>query len=474
MAKDNINGVAYNTKTAEIIARNGSGKTINHSDERWFSETLYRKKSGEFFLYGSGGIFTKYARKTGPNSWERSEAILPLTEDEVKQLAMNNLGDDGYKDICQRIEEKPVPVVNEKRQYNRRESSVTPEEVETIINSIRQNPSISQIDLAQKTGLSRSTVVIIMDTLKDVGRLTRVGSRRKGQWVIDGDLEVAEPQIIEEKKVEEKTHKTKAVEKEPASNPQNNDNERIEKILDALRKQPNITQLELAKETKMSLLKVNTILQHLRADGKIIREGTSKKGSWLIAGEEPNTSAITVYGMHTCPDCSFIEDQIRDNDGFRFVDIGSHVKNLKAFMALRDSDPVFDSVKNKGIGIPAFVHEDGTVTLIPEDVGLKSRQKALLEKQRREEAKEAAKKPSGKTARKAAPSVQTDAAKEANTKKIIGMIKKNPSVSQSDFQKATNLSRMQVVTILNHLKYDGKLEHTGSKRAGQWVLKEGK
>lgn len=40
MAKDNINGVAYNTKTAETIAKNGSGKTINHSDERWFNETL--------------------------------------------------------------------------------------------------------------------------------------------------------------------------------------------------------------------------------------------------------------------------------------------------------------------------------------------------------------------------------------------------------------------------------------------------
>lgn len=50
--------------------------------------------------------------------------------------------------------------------------------------------------------------------------------------------------------------------------------------------------------------------------------------------------------------------------------------NLKAFMALRDSDPV--SVKNKGIGIPAFVNDAGTVTLIPEDVGLKSRQEALL------------------------------------------------------------------------------------------------
>ena len=184
MAKDNINGVAYNTRTAETIAHNGSGQTINHSDERWFSETLYRKKSGEFFLYGSGGIFTKYAKQTGLNSWERSEAILPLTEDEANQWAMNNLGDDGYKDICRRIEEKPVPVVKEKRQYTRRESAVTPEEVETIVDSISQNPSISQIDLAQKAGLSRSTVVIIMDILKDAGRLTRVGSRRKGQWVL--------------------------------------------------------------------------------------------------------------------------------------------------------------------------------------------------------------------------------------------------------------------------------------------------
>jgi len=184
LAKDNINGVAYNTKIAGIIARNGSGREVSHSDERWFNETLYRKKSGEFFLYGSGGIFTKYAKQTGLNSWERSEAILPLTEDEAKQWAMNNLGDDGYKDICRRIEEKPVPVVKEKRQYTRRESAVTPEEVETIVDSISQNPSISQIDLAQKAGLSRSTVVIIMDILKDAGRLTRVGSRRKGQWVL--------------------------------------------------------------------------------------------------------------------------------------------------------------------------------------------------------------------------------------------------------------------------------------------------
>lgn len=186
MAKDNINGVAYNTKTAEAIARNGIGREIMHSDERWFNETLYRKKTGEFFLYGSGGIFTKYARQTGPNSWERSEAILPLTEDEVREWTMNNPDEDGYKNICQKIEEKPVPVIKEKIHYIRRDSAVAPEKVETVINTIKKNPSIFQLDLAQKTGFSKSTIVIIMDSLKDSGRLTRAGSRRKVQWVIDG------------------------------------------------------------------------------------------------------------------------------------------------------------------------------------------------------------------------------------------------------------------------------------------------
>lgn len=77
-------------------------------------------------------------------------------------------------------------------------------------------------------------------------------------------------------RIEAKPHEAKTAEEKPAPVSQNNDNKRIEKILAALRKQPNITQRELAKTTKMSLLKVNTILQQLRADGKIIREGTSK------------------------------------------------------------------------------------------------------------------------------------------------------------------------------------------------------
>ena len=93
---------------------------------------------------------------------------------------------------------------------------------------------------------------------------------------------------------------------------------------------------------------------------------------------------VTVYGMPTCPHCSFVEKQIEGNENFRFVDIGAHVKNLKEFLRIRDNSPVFDDAKKNGYaGIPCFgkqnqyecgwtVLEDGTVTLKPEDAGLKS------------------------------------------------------------------------------------------------------
>ena len=83
---------------------------------------------------------------------------------------------------------------------------------------------------------------------------------------------------------------------------------------------------------------------------------------------------ITVYGMPTCVDCSYVDAQIEGNEKFRCVDIGAHVKNLKEFLRLRDTSHAFDDGKKNGYaGIPCFVLEDGTVTLKPEDVGLKSR-----------------------------------------------------------------------------------------------------
>jgi glutaredoxin-related protein len=83
---------------------------------------------------------------------------------------------------------------------------------------------------------------------------------------------------------------------------------------------------------------------------------------------------IKIYGMDTCPDCTYLHPQVEGKEEFQLVDIGAHVKNLKEFLRLRDNNPIFDACKQNGsAGIPCFLKEDGTVTLTPEDVGLKSR-----------------------------------------------------------------------------------------------------
>lgn len=81
---------------------------------------------------------------------------------------------------------------------------------------------------------------------------------------------------------------------------------------------------------------------------------------------------IRIYGMKTCPYCSYVERQVEGDPRFEVIDIGTDVRHMHAFMALRDHNAVFDHSKAIGdIGIPCFVLDDGTVTLKPEDVGLK-------------------------------------------------------------------------------------------------------
>lgn len=82
---------------------------------------------------------------------------------------------------------------------------------------------------------------------------------------------------------------------------------------------------------------------------------------------------IKIYGMKSCPDCVAVDKQVEGDSRYQVIDIGEHVGLLKEFLRLRDTNPVFDEAKKKGYaGIPCFVLEDGTVTLNPEEAGLKS------------------------------------------------------------------------------------------------------
>ena len=81
---------------------------------------------------------------------------------------------------------------------------------------------------------------------------------------------------------------------------------------------------------------------------------------------------IKIYGMPTCPYCDYVHEQIegRENE-FEYINIGENIKNMGAFTRLRDTNPTFDHSKEVGdVGIPAFVLEDGSITLDPADVGL--------------------------------------------------------------------------------------------------------
>ncbi len=73
---------------------------------------------------------------------------------------------------------------------------------------------------------------------------------------------------------------------------------------------------------------------------------------------------MRVYGAEICVDCRNYK-AIQKNRGFEaeYIDICENTKNMKEFLEIRDTDPVFDEVKKRGgIGIPLFVREDGKKT----------------------------------------------------------------------------------------------------------------
>lgn len=74
---------------------------------------------------------------------------------------------------------------------------------------------------------------------------------------------------------------------------------------------------------------------------------------------------MKVYGSEICSGCrKFKALMARRGLELEFVEITENVANLRAFLALRDREEVFAPIRAEGrIGIPAFVREDGAVTL---------------------------------------------------------------------------------------------------------------
>ena len=74
---------------------------------------------------------------------------------------------------------------------------------------------------------------------------------------------------------------------------------------------------------------------------------------------------IRIYGSMLCPDCvQCREDLDKAGIAYEYLDFSDSLLNLKEFLAIRESCPLFDEVKKNGsIGIPCIIKDDGIVTL---------------------------------------------------------------------------------------------------------------
>ena len=85
---------------------------------------------------------------------------------------------------------------------------------------------------------------------------------------------------------------------------------------------------------------------------------------------------LVIYGTKTCKDCV---DALRildeKNIRYLFLEFSDSIGNLKRFLKIRDTNPLFNAIKEKGgVGVPLFILEDGSMTFELNEVLKKANQ----------------------------------------------------------------------------------------------------
>lgn len=91
-----INGKVYDTETAQVL---GSWSNMSDRSFERIDETLYRKRTGEFFLHGEGGPASRYAVQIEQTSWRGGEKITPLSWGDARSWVESHLNPEDYERI---------------------------------------------------------------------------------------------------------------------------------------------------------------------------------------------------------------------------------------------------------------------------------------------------------------------------------------------------------------------------------------
>lgn len=89
-----IKGKLYDTESASEVTSYSYGYP---GDFQHFTETLYRKRTGEYFLHGEGGAMSRYAQSCGQNQWSGGERIMPMSYDDAKSWTEEHADADVYE-----------------------------------------------------------------------------------------------------------------------------------------------------------------------------------------------------------------------------------------------------------------------------------------------------------------------------------------------------------------------------------------
>mgnify|MGYP000083951940 CR=1 FL=1 len=111
-----INGKRYNTETAMLLYEYVSD--YSRSDGNYYKESLYKKRTGEYFLFGEGGGLSPYAEYlSGYGCYTYGYDIRPLSFKEAQKWAEDHMEVEEYDKIFLVKEEDVKNWVLEKCKY---------------------------------------------------------------------------------------------------------------------------------------------------------------------------------------------------------------------------------------------------------------------------------------------------------------------------------------------------------------------
>ena len=79
---------------------------------------------------------------------------------------------------------------------------------------------------------------------------------------------------------------------------------------------------------------------------------------------------VVMYGTKACPDCVEAEEILKEKGiQYLYMEFSDNIGYLKRFLTLRDTNPIFDEVKeNHWVGVPCFQFQDGSLSLDIDEV----------------------------------------------------------------------------------------------------------